>query len=56
MKKPSAPFIFLLPCIFFSLSPPAAFSQDFTSLDRDLAELENLIQDTLENSPAKPRN
>jgi septal ring factor EnvC (AmiA/AmiB activator) len=33
-----------------SLSPPAASSQDFSSLDRDLSELENLIQDTLENS------
>jgi hypothetical protein len=50
MKKPSAPFIFPVVCIFFSLSPPAAWSQDFTSLDRDLAELENLIQDTLVNS------
>jgi hypothetical protein len=51
MKKPL--FIFALFCIFFSLSSPAAFSQDFTSLDRDLAELENLIQDTLENSEAQ---
>jgi DNA repair ATPase RecN len=30
--------------------PRAAFSQDFSSIDRDLTELENLIQDTLANS------
>jgi hypothetical protein len=51
MKKPL--FAFALVCIFFSLSAPTAFSQDFTSLDRDLAELESLIQDTLENSEAQ---
>jgi chromosome segregation ATPase len=32
------------------LLPRAVFSQDFSSLDRDLAELESLIQDTLTNS------
>jgi hypothetical protein len=37
-------------CTLSLLLPRAAFSQDFSSLDRDLAELENLIQDTLLNS------
>jgi flagellar biosynthesis chaperone FliJ len=32
------------------LLPRAASSQDFSSLDRDLSELENLIHDTLRNS------
>jgi chromosome segregation ATPase len=32
------------------LSPWALYSQDFSSLDRDLSELESLIQDTLANS------
>ncbi|MDR1319588.1 MAG: hypothetical protein LBJ90_08175 [Treponema sp.] len=39
--------------LFFTLSlllPRAASSQDFSSLDRDLSELENLIHDTLRNS------
>jgi DNA repair ATPase RecN len=36
-----------------SLLPQAAFSQDFSSIDRDLAELENLIHDTLVNSEAQ---
>jgi septal ring factor EnvC (AmiA/AmiB activator) len=46
-------------CVFFFtwllLSPQAASSQDFSSLDRDLAELETLIQDTLENSEAQQK-
>ena len=42
MKPPSV-FTFALFCIFLSLLPQAAFSQDLSSLDRDLAELENLI-------------
>jgi septal ring factor EnvC (AmiA/AmiB activator) len=41
-------------CVFFFicflLSPQAVSSQDFSSLDRDLTELERLIQDTLQNS------
>jgi septal ring factor EnvC (AmiA/AmiB activator) len=37
------------------LSPQAVSSQDFSSLDRDLAELENLIQDTLRNSEAQQK-
>jgi septal ring factor EnvC (AmiA/AmiB activator) len=36
--------------ISFSLSSPAAWSQDFTSLDQDLAQLENLIADSLANT------
>jgi hypothetical protein len=48
-------FIFLLSCIFLSLLPPAASSQDFSSLDRDLIELESLIQDTLRNSEEQIR-
>ncbi|MDR1174302.1 MAG: hypothetical protein LBK83_02360 [Treponema sp.] len=46
-------FTFPLLCIFLSLLPPVAWSQDFSSLDRDLSELENLIQDTLTNSEAQ---
>jgi septal ring factor EnvC (AmiA/AmiB activator) len=52
MKKP-APAVFALCCICLSLLPQAAWPQDFSSIDRDLAELENLIQDTLENSEAQ---
>jgi len=36
--------------IFFSLSSPAAYSQDFSSIDQDLAQLESLINDTLTNT------
>ncbi|MDR2049294.1 MAG: hypothetical protein LBP69_07545 [Treponema sp.] len=39
-------------CIFLPLFPRAVLSQDFSSIDRNLAELESLIQDTLENSEA----
>jgi chromosome segregation ATPase len=53
MKKPSALFAFPLLCILSSLLPQAAWSQDFTSINRDLAELESLIQDTLANSEAQ---
>jgi DNA repair ATPase RecN len=49
----SALSAFLLWCILSSLFPQAALSQDFSSVDRDLAELENLIQDTLANSEAQ---
>jgi DNA repair ATPase RecN len=35
------------------LFPPAASSQDFSSISGDLSSLENLIQDTLENSEAQ---
>jgi hypothetical protein len=48
-SSPSFPaFVFF--CIFFSLSPQAVLPQDFSSIDRDLSELERLIQDTLANS------
>jgi hypothetical protein len=49
--KPS-PFFFAVPLFFVlsSLSPPAARSQDFSSIGEDLSALESLIQDTLENS------
>jgi hypothetical protein len=55
--KPSLPSF--PACIFFFtlllLSLQAALSQDFSSLDRDMAELENLIQDTLRNSEAQQK-
>jgi hypothetical protein len=35
--------VFLLWCTFSSLFLPAALPQDFSSIDRDLAELERLI-------------
>jgi hypothetical protein len=45
--KPSATFAFFYFCsLLFS---QAAFSQDFSSIDRDLAQLENLMNDTLLN-------
>ena len=38
-------------CFFcYSLFSQAAYSQDFSSIDSDLAALENLIQDTLANT------
>ena len=43
-----AAFCFLLS----SLSPPAAPSQDFSSIDSDLQQLQNLITDTLRNTEA----
>ena len=50
--KFSPPFFaaFVLLFAWFLLSPQAASSQDFSSLNGDLTELENLIQDTLQNS------
>jgi len=36
--------------IFFLLSSQAAFAQDFSSIDNDLAQLESLINDTLTNT------
>ena len=39
----------------FSLSSPAAFAQDFSSLDNDLAQLESLIQDTIANTEEQQR-
>jgi hypothetical protein len=54
-KKPSNPyparFTIAVMCFFFSsLSSQAAWSQDFSSLDHDLAQLENLINDTIANT------
>jgi septal ring factor EnvC (AmiA/AmiB activator) len=37
-------------CTCSLLLPPAAWSQDFSSIAGDLTELENLIRDTLQNS------
>jgi uncharacterized membrane protein YccC len=42
--------IFALCFSFFLVLSPDAFSQDFSSLDQDLALLENLIQDTIANT------
>jgi chromosome segregation ATPase len=42
--------VFVLFSIFFSLFSSAAWPQDFTSIERDLSELESLIADTLESS------
>jgi len=36
--------------IFSYLSSPAVYSQYFSSIDQDLAQLENLINDTLTNT------
>ena len=36
--------------IFSYLSSPALYSQDFSSIDQDLAQLESLINDTLTNT------
>jgi septal ring factor EnvC (AmiA/AmiB activator) len=41
---------FALFYIFFSLSSPAAYAQDFSSIDNDLQTLEDLINDTLTNT------
>jgi peptidoglycan hydrolase CwlO-like protein len=48
-------FIVVLFCISFSLFSPAVYSQDFSSVDRDLSELESLISDTLKNSEEQQR-
>jgi septal ring factor EnvC (AmiA/AmiB activator) len=50
MKIPRFISVFVLFSIFFSLFSPAAWPQDFTSIERDLSELESLIHDTLESS------
>jgi septal ring factor EnvC (AmiA/AmiB activator) len=36
--------------IFSYLSSPALYSQDFSSLDQDLAQLESLINDSIANT------
>jgi septal ring factor EnvC (AmiA/AmiB activator) len=50
MKLSPSLFAAVLFFILSSLFSQAVFSQDFSSIDRDLSELENLIQDTLRNS------
>jgi len=47
MKQSTAIALF---CIFFSLSSPVAYAQDFSSIDNDLQTLEDLINDTLTNT------
>jgi hypothetical protein len=37
-------------CTLSLLLPQAVLPQDFSSIERDLTELERLIQDTLQNS------
>ena len=50
-KKYSSRFTAAVICfIFFSLSSPVAFAQDFSSIDNDLQTLESLINDTLTNT------
>ena len=46
---------FALFFILFSLSSRDVFSQDFLSLDQDLAQLESLINDTLNNTQEQQR-
>jgi peptidoglycan hydrolase CwlO-like protein len=49
--KSSPPFFAIVLCsILSSFFSPAVFSQDFSSIKRDLSELESLITDTLKNS------
>jgi septal ring factor EnvC (AmiA/AmiB activator) len=55
LKKPSNPYtarftIAVMCFIFSSLSSQAVWPQDFSSLDHDLAQLENLIADTIANT------
>jgi septal ring factor EnvC (AmiA/AmiB activator) len=47
MKKYSAFALFLL---LLQLLPQAVYSQDFSSIDMDLAQLEDLINDTIANT------
>jgi hypothetical protein len=41
--------------ILFSLSSQAAFAQDFSSIDTDLQQLEDLIRDTIANTEEQQR-
>ena len=43
-------FAFVLICTFSLLFSQAVLSQDFSSIDRDLEQLENLIADMLQNT------
>jgi septal ring factor EnvC (AmiA/AmiB activator) len=46
---------FVLCFFYYSLFSQAAYSQDFSSIDSDLAALENLIQDTIANTEEQQR-
>jgi len=51
IKKSSPRFTAAVICFFFSyLFSPALYSQDFSSIDQDLAQLESLINDSLANT------
>jgi septal ring factor EnvC (AmiA/AmiB activator) len=51
LKKSSPHLTAAVILFFFSyLSSPAVYSQDFSSIDQDLAQLESLINDTLANT------
>jgi len=51
IKKSSPRFTAAVICFFFfSLSSPALYSQDFSSIDQDLAQLQSLINDSLANT------
>jgi septal ring factor EnvC (AmiA/AmiB activator) len=51
LKKSSPRFTAAVILFIFSyLSSPALYSQDFSSIDQDLAQLESLINDTLTNT------
>ena len=53
MKYPAV--FFVLCCFCLSLFSQAVFSQDFSSIDRDLQQLENLIADTILNTEEQQR-
>jgi predicted nucleic acid-binding Zn-ribbon protein len=55
MKSSPSFFAVVLFSILFSLFSQAAWSQEFTSIERELSELESLISDTLENSAEQQR-
>ena len=54
------PLKFLTACVFYCafslLSSPAASSQDFSSIDSDLLQLENLISNTLSNTEKQQKS
>jgi len=56
MKRKSV-LISVLVLFFFcsSLFSPAVYSQDFSSIDNDLQELENLLNDTITNTEEQQR-
>jgi hypothetical protein len=45
--------VFACCCIWLLLSAPALCAQDFSSVDADLSQLENLIADTVSDLSAK---